>query len=102
MIIKVWQLQNVRFYRTVSTNRMPVSDDEKPPRCRMSGSLELYAQIKQGSKTQPCQMPESIELCAQIDAARGQDPLQDASVGRPRMQEFNGLFCQIALGEHKR
>ena len=67
----------------------------------MSGSIELYAQINQGSKTQACQMSESIELLAQIDAARGQDPLEDASLERPRMQEFNKLRCQIALGEHK-
>ena len=68
----------------------------------MSGSIELYAQINQGSKTQTCQMSESIELCAQIDAARGQDPLEDASLENPRMQEFNTRCCQIALGEHIR
>ena len=46
---------------------MPVPDDEKPPRCIMSGSMELYAQIHQGSKTQTRQMSESLETLSQFD-----------------------------------
>ena len=47
-----------------------------------------------------CKMSESIELLTHIDAGRGQDPLEDACLERQRMREFNGLFCQIALGDH--
>ena len=46
-------------------------------------------------------MSEYIELLAQIDATRGQGPLEDASLERSRMQEFNKQFCQTALGEHQ-
>ena len=45
-------------------------------------------------------MSESTELLTQTDAGRGQDPLEDACLERQRMREFNGLFCQIALGDH--
>ena len=62
---------------------------------------QLYAQMSHASNTRKCQVSESVELWAQIDAARDQSPLENASLETPRMQEFNKLFCQIALGEHE-
>ena len=66
-----------------------------------SKSITLYAQTSHASNTRRRQMSECIELWTQIDATRGQDPLEDATLERPRMQLFNLLFCQIAFGEHK-
>ena len=77
-----------------------IAAEMKTPRCGMPESIELYAQIGPASKTRKCIMPESAELLTQIDAGRGQDPLEDACLERQRMQDFNGLFCQIALGDH--
>ena len=77
-----------------------IAAEMKTPRCGMPESIELFAQIGQGSKTQTCPMPESTELLTHIDAGRGQDPLEDACLERPKMREFNRLFCQIALGDH--
>ena len=45
-------------------------------------------------------MSESAELLTQIDADRGHDPLEDACLERPKMREFNILFCHIALEDH--
>mgnify|MGYP001391848264 CR=1 FL=1 len=77
-----------------------VAAEMKTPRCGMPESIELYAQIGPASKTRKCTMSESTKLLTQIDAGRGQDPLEDACLERQRMREFNGLFCQIALGDH--
>ena len=77
-----------------------IAAEMKTPRCGMPESIELYAQIGPASKTRKCTMSESTELLTQIDAGRGQDPLEDACLERQRMREFNGLFCQIALGDH--
>ena len=81
-------MPHVRLYRTVDTDRSRVEDETRTPRCRMSESRELYAQINHASKTRKWQMSESINLLAQIDATRGQDPLEDASLEKPRLQDF--------------
>ena len=72
----------------------------KTSRCRMSESNELCAQMSHAPNTRRCQLSESITLLTHTDAARGQSPLEDASLERPRMQSFNRLLCQTALGEH--
>ena len=82
-------------------------DDTRPLGCRMSGSIELlthmaaemktprcgipecialYALVGQASKTQTCPMSESTKPLTQIDAGKGQDPLEDACLERPRMR----------------
>ena len=43
-------------------------EDARPLSCRMSESIELYAQIGPASKTRTCPMKESAELLTQIDA----------------------------------
>ena len=105
---EVWQtkiidpiMQIVRIYWAVATYRSRVEDETTPPRCIMPESIELYAQMSHASKTRTCQMPEPIELLAQIDATRGQDPLEDASLEKPKMQELKTLFCQNKLGKHR-
>ena len=77
-----------------------IAAEMKTPRCGMPESIKLYAQIGPASKTRQCTMSESTELLTQIDAGRGQDPLEDACLERQRMRDVNGLFCQIALGDH--
>ena len=72
-------MQNVRIYRTVGTDRSRAEDEIKTPRCRMSESIELYAQIDIASKSRNCRMSESIELLAQIASElKGIQRLQDA------------------------
>ena len=90
-------MQNVRIYRTVGTDRSRAEDEIKTPRCRMSESIELYAQIDIASKYRNCRMSESIEQLTQIDATRGQEPLEDAFKETPLLQEFNRLFAQIDI-----
>ena len=77
-----------------------IAAEMKTPRCGIPESIKLYAQIGPASKTRTCTMSESTELLTHIDAGRGQDPLEDACLERQRMREFNGLCCQIALGDH--
>ena len=78
-----------------------IAAEMKTPRCGMPESTELYAQIGPASKTRKCTMSESTKLLTQIDVGRGQDPLEDACLERPRIQELNGRFCQTAVGDHK-
>ena len=84
---------------------------ESARKCQMSESTELLTQIEAATgwkmpvlrdiiKEKKYTISESAELLTQIDAGRGQDPLEDACLERQRMREFNGLFCQIALGDH--
>ena len=42
-------------------------------------------------------MSESVKLLTQIDTAEDRDTLEDAFLGRPDLQEFNGLFAQIDI-----
>ena len=77
-----------------------IAAEMKTPRCGMPESIELYAQIGPASKTRKCTMSESTELLTHIDAGRGQDPLEDACLEKPKIREFIGLFCQSALGDH--
>ena len=42
-------------------------------------------------------MSESVELLTQIDTAEDRDTLEDAFLGRPDLQEFNGLFAQFGI-----
>ena len=95
------KLQNARIYTTVGTYRIRVHDVRKAPRCRMSESKQLYAQMSHASNTRRCPMSESITLLAQIDAIRGQEPVEDASLERPRMHEVKEVFCQIAFEGYK-
>ena len=93
-------MPDVRIYKAVGTDRSRVEDETRTPRCGMAESKKRYAQMSHASKTRKCQISDSMQLLAQIDAARGQDPLEDASLERPRMQSFNRSFCQITFGEH--
>ena len=58
----------------------------------MSESIEQLAQIDCESKNKQCRMSESIEQLSQIDTARTQDPVDDAFMKTPKMQEFNRLL----------
>ena len=77
-----------------------IAAEMKTPRCGMPESIELYAQIGKRSTTRKCKLPESAKQLTQVDADRSQDPLEDALLERQIMQSLNGLFCQIALGDH--
>ena len=66
-----------------------IAAEMKTPRCGMPESIELFAQIGQGSKTRKCPMSASTKLLTQIDAGRGQSPLEDACLEKPKMREFN-------------
>ena len=66
-----------------------VAAEMKTPRCGVPESIELYAQIGPASKTRKSTMSESAELLTNIDAGRGQDPLEDACLERPKLREFN-------------
>ena len=79
-------MPHVRIYETVNTNRIRVEDVRKTPRCRMSESIQLYAQMSHASSTRRCQLSEYTQLLTHFDAARDQSPLDDASLERPRMQ----------------
>ena len=63
----------------------------------MSGSVELFANIDITAKTATCKMSESVELFTNIATARPPDEVPDAFIQTPDLQEFNGLFAQIAL-----
>ena len=63
----------------------------------MSGSVELFANIDTTSNTETCRMSESVELFTNIATAMPQDEVKDAFIQTPDLQEFNGLFAQIAL-----
>ena len=93
-------MSHVRIFRTVDADRSRVEDDTRAPRCRRSEYIKLYARMSHAPKTPQCRRSESKGLLTQIDATRGQGPLDDASLERPRMQGFNRLCCQTALGEH--
>ena len=66
--IKDPKMYNVRICKTVDTNRCRDEDEMKTPRCGMSESLILYAQIGPPSKSRKCQVSESTERLTQIDA----------------------------------
>ena len=63
----------------------------------MSGSVELFANIDITSKTETCRMSESVELFTNMVPARPQEEGEEAFIQTPDLQEFNGLFAQIAL-----
>ena len=82
------------------TDRHDDDDNDAIQTCRISGSVELFANIDITSKTETCIMSESVELFTNIEAARPQDTVEDAFIRTPELQEFNGLFSQIEF-EHQ-
>ena len=89
-------MPSIRVCRTVCTDRHD-DDNDATKDCRMSGSVELFANIYITSNTATCRMPESVELFTNIVTARPQDKVKDAFIQTPDLQEFNGPFAQIAL-----
>ena len=79
------------------TDRHDDDDKDAIQNCRMSGSVELFTHIDITSKTETCRMSESVELFTNMVPARPQDEVKDAFIQTPDLQEFNGLFAQIAL-----
>ena len=79
------------------TDQHDDNDKDATQNCQMSGSVELFANIDLTSNTETCRMSESVELFTHIVTARPQDEVKDAFIQTPDLQDFNGLFAQIAL-----
>ena len=77
-----------------------IAAEMKTRRCGIPETRKLYAQMSHATNTRKCPMSESMKLLTHIDAPRGHDPLEDACLERPNMQELNTRCCQIALGDH--
>ena len=73
------------------------NDNDAIQNCQMSGSAELFANVDITSNTETCRMSESAELFTNSATAMPQDEVKDAFFQTPDLQDFNGLFAQIAL-----
>lgn len=58
--VNVSELQNVRIYKTVDT--YPFRSMRNTPRCRISGSIDMYAQMSHASNPRRCQLSECMKL----------------------------------------
>ena len=79
------------------TDRHDDNDRDPIQNCRISGSVELFANIDITSNTETCRMSESVEPFTNIATAMPQDEVKDAFIQTPDLQEFNGPFAQLAL-----
>ena len=79
------KLPNVRICRTVCTDRHDDDDVDAIQNCRISGSVELFANIDITSKTETYIMSESVELFTN-KTAKPQDAVDDAFIKTPELQ----------------
>ena len=93
-------MPNGRICRTVCTDRHDDDDNDATQDCRMSGSVELFANVDITSKIETYRTSDSVELFATIEAARPQDAVDDAFIKTPELQDINRLFAQIDF-EHQ-
>ena len=75
-------------------------DNDATQDCRISGSVELFANIDIRSKTESYSMSESVELLTNIETARPQNTVDDAFIKTPELQEINRLLAPMDF-EHQ-
>ena len=68
------------------TERHVHNENDANQNCRISGSVELFANIDITSKTETCRMSESVEMFTNIATARPQDEVEDAFIKTPDLQ----------------